>query len=663
MRALKIAGAVVGAIIVFVALITLVGLPSGFMTSALQSRVERDTGYRLTIAGSTRITLWPTLKMTLNELTVSDPKDRDLPDRMSVESVQAEMSLSSAWSGHPQLSKIVFTRPVVHVPLLRERLPEPNPASGLPISSAVSDTMISHLSIKDGTIILSNPRDRMESRIHAINAGAVIGTDRKIDISGTARAGDQPLNFAVAATAAAPPVEHANIPFELTLDAPGLLQAQLTAKGEARLNGAVVMMNGISGKLGDESFNGWASADVASKPLIKVDLDFQRLDLGAATSARSTDSGSQPWSSAPVRLNGLNYFDAQVRISAAELNLGDAHFAPASIDSRLAGGVLKAAIPNLGAYGGQVSGELIIDASSGIPNYAMHSDLVGVRALPLLEGLADFDKLDGKLQAKVALRSTGNSQQLIMSNLAGTVFANFQDGAIRGLNVARMMRSLSSNMLSGWQESGDQTTDLTQLSASFGVDKGQATTTDLNLIGPLVKMTGAGTVDLGSKTLAFRVEPRLVMTTEGQGRRSDPVGLGVPVVIDGPWSEPRIYPEIAGILDDPDAAYAKLREMGKGLFGANGGLGDLLGGLDNAPGHAGGGNGTSGSSGSKPLGDRLGETLGNLIEQGFGGNRGIPAPSGPDAPRPTSPPRNEPASPQQQDSQPMNDLLRQLFSR
>ena len=33
----------------------------------------------------------------------------------------------------------------------------------------------------------------------------------------------------------------------------------------------------------------------------------------------------------------------------------------------------------------------------------------------------------------------------------------------------------------------------------------------------------------------------------------------IPVVIDGPWAEPRVYPDMAGILDNPDAAYAKLK--------------------------------------------------------------------------------------------------------
>jgi len=40
-----------------------------------------------------------------------------------------------------------------------------------------------------------------------------------------------------------------------------------------RLNGSVVMINGVSGTLGDGAFNGWASVDMASKPLVKLDLD------------------------------------------------------------------------------------------------------------------------------------------------------------------------------------------------------------------------------------------------------------------------------------------------------------------------------------------------------------------------------------------------------
>jgi AsmA protein len=221
-----------------------------------------------------------------------------------------------------------------------------------------------------------------------------------------------------------------------------------------------------------------------------------------------------------------------------------------------------------------------------------------------------------------------------------------------------MIRSLTTSPLSGWQESKELTTDLTQLSASFRIEKGQATTSDLNLVGPLVRMTGAGTIDLGTKMMAFRVEPKLVMTTEGQGRAGDPVGFGIPVAVEGSWAEPRIYPDIAGVLDNPDAAYAKLQEMGKGLFGP-GGLGAL------------GGQGGGSSGGGLPdvLGGKLGETLGNLLQQGLQGlnqgrgqSRGLAAPTPPAAPN-TPPAQNDPPPQGQQDSQPMNDVLRQLFNR
>jgi AsmA protein len=662
MKALKIASATVAAILVVAALLLIVGVPSGFLTSAIQDRVERETGRRLIIAGSTRIGLWPSLNVTISDVTLEGPKDRDAGNRLTVGSIQADMTLGSVWSGRPEITALVIVRPVLNVPLLRERTAASKSASSRPApSSREADSeapMISRITVTDGTVAFSNLRDRVDHRIEGIDANIVVGTDRKIGVTGSARAGGHPLTFGIKAIA--PALVRQNVPVELTLDAPGLLPAPLSGKAEVRLNGTVVMINGLSGTIGDGAFNGWASVDVASKPQVKLDLDFQRLGIGAAAapSAAQDSSGTSPspppsWSNATIDLNGLNYVDAQIRVSAAELNLGSAHFAPAAIDATLAGGVLKCAISNLGAYGGQASGEVDIDVSGGSPSYAMRSDLVGVRALPLLRSSAGFDKLDGRMQAKIAVRSTGSSQRAIMSNLAGTVFANFQDGAIRGINVARMIRSLTSNPLSGWQEGSEQTTDLTQLSASFRIEKGRATTTDLNLVGPLVRMTGAGTIDLGTKMLSFRVEPKLVMTTEGQGRAADPVGFGIPVAIDGPWAEPRIYPDMAGMLDDPDAAYAKLRDIGKGLFGPGG-----LGGL-------------GGSSGGG-LSDTLGETLGKLLQQGLGqgsgqgldqgssqgrSQRGLPAP-----PRSqTAPAQNDPAP--QQESQPMNDVLRQLFNR
>ncbi|MBR0905073.1 AsmA family protein [Bradyrhizobium liaoningense] len=685
MRALKFVGAALAVVIVVIAILLVVGIPSGFLTATIAARVESATGYRLSIDGTTKISLWPTLNVTLNDLTLQDPKDRSGITRLTIDSVQADMSLSSVWSGRPNISELVVTHPVLYQPLLRERLPNAG-SSSRPLALDTGGATIDQIRIIDGEVAFARVRDRVEGRISAINADAVVGRDRKLDITGTARVGEHPTKFDVKATTPAAPGERQAIPVDFAIDMPSVLKSQLAGHAEMRMNGDVVMINGVNGRLGDGTFNGWASVDIASKPLVKVDLDFQRLAIPLAKSPQGTSG--QPWSNAPIDVSGLNYVDAQVRISANEAVIGDARIAPLALDAKLAGGVLKAGTANLGAYGGQVSGEVILDATTGAPSFAMHSDLVGVRALPLLQGLAEFDRIDGKLQAKLALRSAGTSQRALMANMQGTAFVNFQDGAIRGINVAQMIRSLTTSTLSGWQEnqnaSQEQSTDLSQLSASFRIDKGQAVTTDLNLIGPLVRVTGAGTIALDTKMMGFRVEPKLVMTTEGQGRTSDPVGFGIPVMIQGTWSQPRIYPDMAGMLDNPDAAYAKLREMGKGLFGPDGaGLGNILGNLGLGGTAAGGGNaaGNSNPQGQQPgqnnlLGGPLGEAIGNLLQQGLssgagpgagagtGRSRSLPAtPSTPAPQASPAPPAQDDASVTQQDSQPMNDVLRQLFNR
>ncbi len=688
MKAFKIAAAAIGAIVLFLALMLVIGIPTGFLTAAIQDRVEQQSGYRLTIAGSTKVSLWPTLNVSLNDLTLQDPKDRDPARRVTIGKLEADMSLSSIWSGHPHVSELIITKPVVYRPLLRERTLDAPSRATKPAANGESVT-IDRVKVVDGAIIASNPRDRVEHRVDGINANATIGTDRRVKVSGVARTEGTPLKFDVNATLTA---EHQPLPVELVLEAPGLLAAPLSAKAEVRVNGPIAAINNLSGTLGSGAFNGWASVDLASKPLVKLDLDFQRLELAAAGTATTTAPASQSWSEAPIDLTSLNYVDAQARISATELDVGGAKFAPAAIDATLAAGVMRIALSDLGAYEGQASGEVLVDASSSNPTYAMHVDIVGVRALPLLQSAAGFDKIDGRMQAKIGLHSAGASQHAIMANVAGTAFVVFQDGQLRGLNVAQMIRSLTSSTLNGWQEQQEQATDLSQFSASFKAERGQAVTTDLNLVGPLVRVTGAGTIDLGTKMMGFRVEPKLVMTTQGQSRTSDPVGFGIPVMIEGPWSSPHIYPEMQGILDNPDAAYAKLREMGKGLFGPNGGgLGSMLGGLSGLTGNPPGGNtnpnnGTSGNNANDPLGGALGgnigQAIGNLFQKGLGGsNRSIPtrrlgqqagqqaetqpeapaaAPGQVPAPPPSPQAQNESGVP---DSQPMKDVMRQLFNR
>ena len=103
MRALKIIGTAAAAVMVVIGLLLVIGIPFNFLTSIIQARVEQQTGYRLAIGGTTRIGVWPSLNVTLNDVTLQNPKDSDSSNRLTITRVQADITLTSLWSAQPEI--------------------------------------------------------------------------------------------------------------------------------------------------------------------------------------------------------------------------------------------------------------------------------------------------------------------------------------------------------------------------------------------------------------------------------------------------------------------------------------------------------------------------------------------------------------------------------
>ena len=659
MKALKILAAILGLLLVALVVTLAVGIPGGFVTGAIERRVEAETGYQLDIDGGATVKLWPLTVVTLNEVSLHDPKDRDISERFRARSIRAEVSLRGLLTGNPRVREISIEHPVVNLPMARERTRQTRAfkQNGNGTHAEPLPMPIDRVVISDGAVVFKDVRNRVENRVEQINLKATATPDRRLDLTGEARTGDQPFKLEAKATIPNDPVDALTVPVDFKIDVPGLLPQTLSGNGEVKASGTTVTINSLTGTLGAARFSGYASVEATIKPLVKVNLDFKQLDIdtpAAMATKPANDRVWHGWNDAAFSLDGLNYLDADFQISTAALNVGTLHLAPAKIEGALASGILKMTLNELGLYEGRAAAGLAIDVSIANPIYALRADLRGVRALPLLTSLADFTSLDGRMQTQLDVRTTGRSQREMISNLSGTATVDFQDGQIRGINVAQMIRSLTSSTLSGWQESDALSTDLSELHATFRIEKGQAENNDLRMAGPLVRVSGTGSANLIAKSLAFRLEPKLVMTTQGQGSTvTDPIGLGIPVVVEGAWSSPKIYPDMAGILDNPDAAFAKLREMGQGLFGA------LTGSNTGKPGQSGG-----------STADKLIEGIGSMI-QGLGSNstNGQSKPQS-TAPAQPSPAPQSPAPQQGQTQQPsqntqgqIDTIIRQLFGR
>jgi AsmA protein len=292
---------------------------------------------------------------------------------------------------------------------------------------------------------------------------------------------------------------------------------------------------------------------------------------GTSNSSKGGSSGGtsrSAWSAAKVDYTALRKANAKLKLTAKQLIYANFKMNPGTVQATLTGGKLHAELPNLKLYNGTGAALLAVDASKQTPAQRLKLSLAKFDAYPFLRDATGFQNIEGTGTITFDLAASGASPQAMVSTLNGHARLDFANGAIRGINIAKTVRSLSTATLSGWQAAATEKTDFASLGASFQVANGQAQTKDLQLAGPLVRMTGAGSVNLPARTLQFRVDPKIVASLEGQGGKRDLQGLGVPVIISGPWASPRIYPDIKGILENPVAAYEqlnKLNQLGGGL--------------------------------------------------------------------------------------------------
>ena len=300
------------------------------------------------------------------------------------------------------------------------------------------------------------------------------------------------------------------------------------------------------------------------RPRIIASLGMDRIDINPYLAPRKSGGGGgiSEWSDAPVDFSALKALDADLRLNVNEILYRKVRIGRSLVSARLKKGVLDATLERMAFYDGQAKGRIVLD---GTARPALRGSLraEGLNGERLLKDFADIEAIRGTLSLDLALSTSGASQQEMVSRLGGKAALRFSNGAIRGINLARLVRTVKTAIVEGWKKAPRQSTDFAELSASFTITDGLAKTTDLKLIGPLVRVTGAGEADLLRRKLDFRVEPRLVGSIKGQGGRFDLSGLPVPVIIRGPWDNPKIYPDVEGILKDPDKAFKTIQGLMK----------------------------------------------------------------------------------------------------
>ncbi|WP_340117599.1 AsmA family protein [Pelagibius sp. 7325] len=375
------------------------------------------------------------------------------------------------------------------------------------------------------------------------------------------------------------------------LDFPGDGLGPFNIAGDLEMTGAKVALTQATIKLDEINGNGLFAVDATgAKPMVKAELTVDQLNFnpylpaeqeGAASDGGQAASGSSgggnggagggEWSDEPIDVSALGMANADLAFNAGGIQFKDVKIGQSQLTVVLQDSKLTADLAEMQLYDGAGKGKVVVDGSAAKPSITADFDLANFQAGPFLNDVAKFDRILGTTESKVSVKTTGASQRELVSNLAGNGAVVFRDGAIKGINLAAMMRNISTTAI---EQSFDdaEATDFAELSGSFTIEKGIVSNKDLSLIAPLVRMTGEGTVPLPPRTVDYVVKPKLVGSIEGQGSTSDLAGVGVPIKVSGPWSDISYKPDLEGLLKDqlkdPSAVIEQLQdgEGAKGLL-------------------------------------------------------------------------------------------------
>ena len=379
------------------------------------------------------------------------------------------------------------------------------------------------------------------------------------------------------------------------MDAPGTGFGPLKINGQIGVVGqkysftkAKLLLDAIQAT-GDFRFDGSGKV-----PYINAGLGTGMLDLnpymppekkagdGALTPTAPAGNGGnaqkpapQGWSTDPIDLSGLRAVNADIALNVAGLMMRKIKIGKSAVNVVLKGGRLTTKLTEMALYGGNGTATITANGATATPAVAVKFDLTGLQANPALKDAIDMDKIEGALNANVDVAMRGGSQKAMVSALGGNGKVVFADGAIRGINIGALVRNAASAFLDS-SASEQQKTDFAELSGTFKIVNGILLNDDLKLLSPLLRIGGKGTVDMPKRSVNYRIEPKVVASTKGQGSSADASGIKVPVVVSGPWDNLSYKPDLAGVIDGIVKDPKKALEWLKNLIPRQGGSGGAL---------------------------------------------------------------------------------------
>jgi AsmA protein len=249
----------------------------------------------------------------------------------------------------------------------------------------------------------------------------------------------------------------------------------------------------------------------------------------------------------PIDLSGLKGLNLKGDLKIEQLIASNVKLEKVNLGVKAAGGKVDAEPLTAELYQGKLTGAATVNANSD--RFTLKAELGGVALGPLLKDALNNDMLEGKGNVALDVQTGGNTVSAMKKALAGNANVSLKDGALKGINLDNVIRKKMPSA-----QASSQRTDLSELTASFVIKNGVAHNDDLAAKTPLLQISGAGDVDIGSGTIDYVAK-----------------SSGVAVKISGPLDSPRFSVDLkaaaaAAAKQQIQKQEDKLKERGKDLL-------------------------------------------------------------------------------------------------
>lgn len=314
-------------------------------------------------------------------------------------------------------------------------------------------------------------------------------------------------------------------------------------------------------KLSAQDFSG--SADIGvnyANPIPKINLSLvlDEMDLDPYLPAEEGDPATDIHESSTTvaanepDLSALKTLDVNLKVKIAAIKAAKLKTENWQIAMKVKNGKLTIKEFSLDLYQGKMNLTASLDANQTIARYQFEQSLKDVQIRPLLMDAAELEVLSGTANFSMA----GTGQSLIPTKLKQNLVADgafeVADGALYGVNIPQMLRTAQAK-LSGELSAVDTQelkTDFSRLTGSFNIKEASVTNPDLAISAPLLRIAGAGSLDIISQAIDYKLTTRVVGSLAGQEEQANPLkGLDIPLKIYGTVQEPEYGLDTSGLLD------------------------------------------------------------------------------------------------------------------